>query len=151
MKKLESKIDTIEERYAIGEIDKTIYRKFISKFNIEKVDLESNLLNSTISSSNLQIAIDKALKVSSNLSELWTSGDLSQKNKIQNLVFPSGLGYDKSNGKVRTTRVNSIFSCIPDISKELRETKSGEPVKNNQFSAWVTPARFEPATVTFVV
>ena len=151
MKKLESKIDTIEERYAIGEIDKTIYRKFISKFNIEKVDLESNLLNSTISSSNLQIAIDKALKVSSNLSDLWTSGDLSQKNKIQNLVFPSGLGYDKSNGKVRTTRVNSIFSCIPDISKELRETKSGEPVKNNQFSAWVTPARFEPATVTFVV
>ena len=151
MKKLESKIDTIEERYAIGEIDKTIYRKFISKFNIEKVDLESNLLNSTISSSNLQIAIDKALKVSSNLSELWTSGDLSQKNKIQNLVFPSGLGYDKSNGKVRTTIVNSIFSCIPDISKELRETKSGEPVKNNQFSAWVTPARFEPATVTFVV
>ena len=151
MKKLESKIDTIEERYAIGEIDKTIYRKFISKFNIEKVDLESNLLNSTISSSNLQIAIDKALKVSSNLSDLWTSGDLSQKNKIQNLVFPSGLGYDKSNGKVRTTIVNSIFSCIPDISKELRETKSGEPVKNNQFSAWVTPARFEPATVTFVV
>ena len=108
-------------------------------------------MNSTISSSNLQIAIDKALKVSSNLSDLWTSGDLSQKNKIQNLVFPSGLGYDKSNGKVRTTRVNSIFSCIPDISKELRETKSGEPVKNNQFSAWVTPARFEPATVTFVV
>ena len=151
MKKLESKIDTIEERYAIGEIDKTIYRKFISKFNIEKVDLESNLLNSTISSSNLQIAIDKALKISSNLSEIWTSVDLSQKNKIQNLVFPSGLGYDKSNGKVRTTRVNSIFSCIPDISKELRETKSGEPVKNNQFSAWVTPARFEPATVTFVV
>ena len=74
------------------------YEKFISKFNIEKVDLESNLLNSTISSSNLQKAIDKALKISSNLSELWTSGDLTQKKKIQNLVFPSGLGYDKSNG-----------------------------------------------------
>jgi hypothetical protein len=25
-------------------------------------------------------------------------GDLPQKKKIQNLVFPSGLGYDKSNG-----------------------------------------------------
>ena len=33
---------------------------------------------------------------------------------IQNLVFPSCLGYDKSNGKVRTKRVNSIFSCIPE-------------------------------------
>lgn len=37
------------------------------------------------------------------------------------------------------------------ISRKLRETKNGEPVKNNQFSALVTPARFEPATVTFVV
>ena len=138
MKKRESKIDTIEERYAIGEIDKTIYRKFISKFNIEKVDLESNLLNSTISSSNLQKAINSALDMSTNLTDTWTCGDLGQKKKIQNLVFPSGLGYDKSNGKVRTTRVNSIFSCIPDISRELRETKNGEPVKNNQFSAWVT-------------
>jgi site-specific DNA recombinase len=151
LKKMESKIDTLEERYAIGEIDKPIYEKFISKFNIEKVDLESNLLNSTISSSNLQNAINTALDMSSNLTDIWTCGDLGQKKKIQNLVFPSGLGYDKSNGKVRTTRVNSIFSCIPYISRELTETKNGEPVKNNQFSAWVTPARFEPATVTFVV
>ena len=50
-----------------------------------------------------------------------TCGKLGQKNKIQNLVFPSGLGYDKSNWKVRTTRVNSIFSCIPEISKEIKE------------------------------
>ena len=35
--------------------------------------------------------------------------------------------------------------------KKLKKTKNGKPVKNNQFSAWVTPARFEPATVTFVV
>ena len=89
--------------------------------------------------------------MSSNLTDIWTCGDLDQKKKIQNLVFPSGLGYDKSNGKVRTTRVNSIFSCIPEIAKKLKKTKNGKPVKSNQFSAWVTPARFEPATVTFVV
>jgi len=33
-------------------------------------------------SSNLQIVIYKALKISSNLSELWDSGDLPQKKKI---------------------------------------------------------------------
>ena len=108
-------------------------------------------MNSTISSSNLQNAINTALDISSNLTDIWTCGDLDQKKKIQNLVFPSGLGYDKSNGKVRTTRVNSIFSCIPEIAKKLKKTKNGKPVKSNQFSAWVTPARFEPATVTFVV
>jgi hypothetical protein len=95
-------------------------------------------LNSTISNSNFQIAIDKALKISSNISNIRAFGDLTQKKKIQNLVFPSGIGYDKSKGRVRTTRVNSTFSCISDISRKLRETKNGEPVKNNQFSAWVT-------------
>ena len=89
--------------------------------------------------------------MSYNLTYVCTCGDLVQKNKIQNLVFPSGLGYDKSNGKFRTTRVNYIFSCIPEIAKKQKKTKNGKPVKSNQFSAWVTPARFEPATVTFVV
>ena len=30
--------------------------------------------------------------MSSNLTDIWTCGDLGQKKKIQNLVFPSGLG-----------------------------------------------------------
>ncbi len=67
--------------------------------------------------------------------DLW---GFRPKKKIQNFVFPSGLSYDKSNGKVRTSRVNSIFSCIPEIAKKLKKTKNGELVENNQFSAWVT-------------
>ena len=54
------------------------------------------------------------------------------------MVIPCSLGYDKSNGKVRTKSVNSIFSCIPEIAKELKKTKNGKPVKSNQFSSWVT-------------
>ena len=92
------------------------------------------------------MAIDKALKMSSNLSELWASGDLPQKKKIQSLVFPSGIGYDKLKGKVQTKRVNSIFSAIPLLSMDIAKTKSGESVNFNQFSARVTPTRFEPVT-----
>ena len=84
--------------------------------------------------------------MSSNLSELWVSGDLSQKKKIQSLVFPSGIGYDKLKGKVQTKRVNSIFSSIPLLSKDLAKIKSGEPVDFNQFSARVTSPGFKPGT-----
>jgi hypothetical protein len=76
--------------------------------------------------------------MSSNLSELWTSGDLPQKKKIQRLVFPSGIGYDKLNSKVQTKRVNSIFSAIPLLSKGFSKIKSGEMINKNQFSALVT-------------
>ena len=62
MSLLKSKIDTIEERFEIGEIDTKIYKKFKTKYESEEKKLESNLFNSTISRSNLQIAIDKSTK-----------------------------------------------------------------------------------------
>lgn len=112
----------------------------------EKGSLESKIVNSNLSSSNLQTAIENALKMSKNLSETWVSGDLLQKRKIQKLVFPSGLGYDKSKGKVQTFRVNSIFSAIPSLSRDFDKIKSGEPIDFNQFSARVTLSGFKPET-----
>jgi site-specific DNA recombinase len=139
---LKTKTETIEERFAIGEINSDIYKKFKTKFDAEQKNLMLNLANSSITSSNLQIAIEKALKMSSNLSELWASGDLHQKKKIQKLIFPSGIVYDKLKGRVQTKKVNSIFSSIPLITKDLMKIKSGELVNFNQFSARVTLAGF---------
>ena len=107
--------------------------------------------NPEISSSNLQKAIDKALKMSSKLHETWVSGDLEQKRQLQNLVFPSGIGYNKQNDRVQTTRVNSIFSAIPLLTKDLDKIKSGEPISINQFSARVTSSGFKPETSTAVM
>ena len=86
--------------------------------------------------------------MSSRLNEIWTYGDLEQKQKLQRLVFPSGIGYDKQNNRVRTKRVNSIFSSIPLLTKDLDKIKSGEPVDFNQFSARVSPLGFEPRTAS---
>ena len=77
---------------------------------------------------------------------LWSNGGLPQKKKIQDLVFISGIGYDKSINRVQTKRVNSIFKLIPSISDDLKKIKSGEKVDLNQFSARVTSAGFKPAT-----
>jgi len=49
---LKTKIETIDERFAIGEIESDIYTKFKTKYKKDQKDLKSNLLNSTISSSN---------------------------------------------------------------------------------------------------
>jgi hypothetical protein len=76
----------------------------------------------------------------------WFDGDLKQRQKLQNLVFPSGLGYDKSNDQVRTPKVNAIFGSIPILLKEISKIKKGEPIPVNQFSDCVTSAGFKPAT-----
>tara|TARA_A100001015_G_scaffold89412_1_gene99476 strand:+ start:821 stop:1171 length:351 start_codon:yes stop_codon:yes gene_type:complete len=102
--------------------------------------------NPTLNSSNLELANDKALNLSESLEKIWTEGDLKQKQNLQNLVFPSGLGYDKSNDRVRTPKVNAIFGSIPILSREISNIKNGEPIPVNQFSGLVTSAGFKPAT-----
>ena len=143
---LSTKIESIEERYALGEINNAIYKKFKDKYESQKQELQSKIENPTLNSSNLELAIDKALSLSASLEKIWTEGDLKQKQKLQNLVFPSGLGYDKSNDRVRTPKVNAIFGSIPILSKEISNIKNGEPIPVNQFSGLVTSAGFKPAT-----
>jgi hypothetical protein len=63
---------------------------------------------------------------------------LKQKQNLQNLVFPSGLGYDKSNDRVRTPKVNAVFGSIPILLKEISNIKKGEPIPVHQFSDLVT-------------
>ena len=143
---LNTKIESIEERYALGELDNVIYKKFKDKYETQKEELQSKIENPTLNSSNLELAIDKALSLSASLEKIWTEGDLKQKQKLQNLVFPSGLGYDKSNDRVRTPKVNAIFGSIPILTKEISNIKNGEPIPVNQFSDLVTSAGFKPAT-----
>ena len=80
--------------------------------------------------------------MSTNLSEIWETGDLEQKQDIQKLVFPSGIGYDKQKDKVLTFRTNSIFASIPLLTRVLGKQKSGKPINYDQFSARVTPEGF---------
>ena len=100
--------------------------------------LKLKIENPSLSSSNLELAIDKAFTLSESLEKIWVDGDLKQRQKLQNLVFPSGLGYDKSNDQARTPKVNAIFGSIPILSKEISNIKKGEPIPVNQFSDLVT-------------
>lgn len=109
-------------------MDNTIYKKFKEKYETQKEEFQSKIENPSLSSSNLELAIDKALNLSESLEKIWTEGDLKQRQKLQNLVFPSGLGYDKSNDRVRTPEVSAIFGSIPILSKEISNKK-----KENQF------------------
>ena len=145
---IESKIESIEERYALGEIDTDIYQKFKDKYEGQRKELLSKIKNPTMTSSNLNNAIEKAVQLSGSLQDIWVNGDLKQKQKIQHLVFPNGLGYDKPNDRVRTTKVNTIFSVIPSLSKKIEGIKKGESIPVNQFSDLVSPEGFEPSTAS---
>lgn len=67
----------------------------------------------------LVIALDYTPKLSS----LWVNGNLNEKKKIQKMIFPEGIEYDCKTEQYRTLRVNSFFSYIPVIPKDVDNKK----------------------------
>ena len=63
-------------------------------------------------SSNLNQAVEKGLSISKNLYQLWVSSAYNEKQKLQYLVFPEGMCYDKENKVVLTNRANSLIAEI---------------------------------------
>ena len=98
------------------------------------------------SSSNLQKAIEKALNDAENLSQTWVSANYTDKQKLQYLVFPEGILYDKENDTVRTPRINSLFLCIPLLARDVDENQKGNQVNDCLFGSNVGTTRFELAT-----
>ena len=50
--------------------------------------------------------------------------DFNKKQKLQTLLFPEGILYDKENDRVRTFRVNTIFSVSRYVSENYDNKKS---------------------------
>ena len=101
---------------------------------------------STFNLSNLELAIEKAIKLALNLPKLWVSGNLKEKRRIQRMVFPEGILYNREKDTYRTFRVNTIFKVIPMIAEEIRGKENGTNSNKLILSRLVLPTGFEPAT-----
>ena len=72
--------------------------------------------------------------LSSKLPVLWTSSPVGIKEKLQKLVFPGGIYYNKQNGVFRTENVNSIFLAIAALSGNTGENEKGTNHSSNDLS-----------------
>ena len=134
---LRKKLDNVEERFVTGEIDQTLYVKFRDKFreNIHKI--ESELDTSQNQLSNLEKAVDKCLKMSLELPSLWKKASFAGKQRIQNLLFPDGIHYNRKNDDYRTTRINLLFAAIPYLTGLVERYKNGEIDFSTEIPTWV--------------
>lgn len=56
------------------------------------------------------------------------------KTKLQKLVFPEWITYDRQQNEFRTFRVNAIFSLIADVARVSGAKKIGQPDKIDRSS-----------------
>ena len=130
---LEIKLQKLEERFAFGEIDRDIFERVAGKVKQEIQSVNAELSKSNIELSNPSLLIDHSLEIISNLSEFWASGDLDHKRKLQELLFPGGILFDKHVDNYRTPSVNSILTLTRSLSNSISENKNGQIIMIRPF------------------
>ncbi len=144
LSEVEKKIENIEESYyVVKDMNKATYDKFRLKFEEERKDIAKKLSQLTTGISNPLGAIEKAVDISVGLATEWASSNVEQKEKLQKLVFPDGIVYDKKKGAFRTTRVNSIFELIASLSSISGEKERRQTGVETCLSPCVRQRRFE--------
>ena len=143
---LQFKIDNLEERFVLNEITKDQFEKYSEKYNSEKSILERENKESALTSSNIEKAVNKGLEIAENISKIWYSANYAMKQKIQYLLFPEGVMYNKEKDTVRTEKTNALFAAIPLLTNNSDEKKRGNLKKDYLLGCNVGATGFEPAT-----
>jgi site-specific DNA recombinase len=144
LSEVNAKLEDIEESYYIKkDMSRETYDKFCLRFENDRKKINDNLSQLTIGISNPMAAIEKAVGLSVELATEWASGDIHQKNKLQKLIFPEGIVYDKKKGAFRTERVNSIFVLIASLTSVSGKNERRQTGVDSRLSPSVRQRRFE--------
>ena len=95
--------------------------------------------------SNLEECIEQVVSLFSDLTSICISSSYIEKQKIQFLLFPEGIRYNRENDGCRTFKLNTMFAQIALQKQVLEHKKSGIPQINMDYSALVPGAGVEPA------
>lgn len=146
LEEVNQKIERLKERFVTEEIDKELYQQFIAKYKQEKEGIEQQFQKTEIRVSNISEYVNTSLNIALKLPEIWASVNYEAKHKLQYLVFPEGMYYNKKNNECRTPKTNSVFSLISCLSNNLMQKNSGLNSYFGRKSALVAGARLELTT-----
>lgn len=131
---IQNKIERLEERYVMEEITAELYHKYLPKLQEEAGKIEEELQKTSGGMSKWEEAVEKILYLTQNLHQLWEEGDYYNKQKLQYLVFPKGMEYDRKNDLCLSKEVNPVFEYITDITRGLQNNEM-VAINQNTFSA----------------
>ena len=126
MTEINTKVSTLEEKYFIGEeMTKEMYDKFITRFREEYAEIARDLEICTTGISNHREMLKKAVEFCRNLRTVWLKGSIKIKEKLQKLLFPEGLAYDREVEAFRTDKINSVIALIARLSGDSAIMQKG--------------------------
>ena len=145
LNEVEAEFYNLRKRHALGNVSFDIYEEFSAEMNAKKESILKQIESLEKKLSNPKELINYSLKLASNLSPIWESGDFYQKQILQNTLFPNGLVYDAKKDNYRTPVVNSVILCIAYLARDLEKNKSRTSQNFFEKSGSVPSAGVEPA------
>ena len=128
IREVKEKLERLEERFILEELNGELYNKYKSKFEKEMEEIEVQKANNKIEMSKLEDYIAVSLDFTNNLREMWSLGDYTQRQELQNALFSGGILYDRQKDECLSTGDNEFVSEIARISGSFGEF----PTANNK-------------------
>lgn len=125
---IRQKLDRLEERYILEELNADLYNKYKGKFEKEIEEIEAKKASNRIEMSKLEDYIAISLEFACNLREMWAFGDYAQRQELQNALFEAGITYDRQKDECRSTGDNIFITEIAELSGDF----SNFPTANNK-------------------
>ncbi len=141
---IEKKKRGVKYKYGVGEIEKDIYAETISQLTLEQSEIEEKLVLVSDKLSNLPRTMPRLLLIFCKLGSLWSGGDYGFRQKLQNLLFPHGVCFDKKTGNYRTMYVNIIAERIAAMSATYSDAHKKRDCDFHQQSRFVAQPGLEP-------
>ena len=145
---IEHKQEALKVRYGMGEIDKEVYTATSIHLNDQLTQIHKALQDAARDLSNEKKYIDDVIAMSCKLGTLWQEGDFRTRQKLQNLVYPDGILYDKHLGSYRTENENEVFRIFRSISTGYIVEKEKAASEKSHLSPSVGMRRLERPTPT---
>ncbi len=139
-------IKTAKKNFAIGKVDEDAYSSAIADLEAEKRSTEAELEKISVNLSNLASYIEDAIRIACNLSSYWNMGDFEVSQKIQKMVFPNGVRWDKENRAYLTEFGNLFFDLMFSVSDTYKNEAAQKKNKSCDLSSLVAEGGLEPPT-----
>ncbi len=146
IKVLDTKIRNLRKKFAFDDIDKETFDVALEELVERKKTLEKELKMVEGNLSNLGEYTSSIIAMSCELGSLWRKFDFDLCQKIQKLVHPQGIEWDKEKGNYRTISENKVFEIFRTISGDYKNIWKEKTDNSFELSALVAGGGLEPPT-----
>lgn len=124
---ISNKLKNCKVRFGMGDIDEDIYQATNTTLQdkLDKIELELAKCRKDLSNFNKEV--DEVFAICCKLDHLWKNSSLETSQKLQNLLFPNGILWDKEKDDYRTFNENEALSVIAKISRSYENKKEDFP------------------------